>query len=240
MAIAYRYLNYWPDMRRISYIALCVTTLFLALYLTSCVSYNAGTNFQMTAVGQLEVGMTTKARVLELFGPPFKRIDAAQYRHQRVHYGDDETFLIWQYAYVSESLVQSSGRFLQVEFDATGSLIDYICSNQFGEGTTPVLLNKSNFDVLLAQRSIIPGKSTRSEVAALLGTDYTQLPFRKPGVSERWHYGYSEVSKNETVAHAGNEKKRSFYKSLNIDFDESGIVRHIKGASDFPDDLAPL
>lgn len=212
--------------------ALCLATL------TSCVSYNAGTNFQMTGVRQLEVGTTTKVQVLQLFGPPIERIDAAQYKQRRVHFGDEETVLIWRYTYLSESLMQAAVRFLQLEFDTSGRLVDLFYESDFSKDAISARAKKTNFDISLAWHSIIPGKSTRSEVTALLGSDHSVLFFNKPGVSERWYYGYSETSEAETNRYAGKKTQKIYRKSLEIDFDAEGIVLHIKGESDFPDDLA--
>ena len=226
-------------MKLISRVADRVFILCVAAVLTSCVSVKLGRSFRGAGVRQLEVGTTTKAQVVQLFGPPYTHINAVGYRLLRVHFGDDDAVLIWRYLYGSGYWpITASGRVLQVEFDAAGRLVDYYYDSRFAEDATPRPVKETNFDIFPARDRIVPGKSSRTEVAAVLGTNYAVLPFNKPGVAERWHYGYSETSKTEKSTFEGMKVNKVYSKSVNVDFDAQGIVQHLKGESDFPDDFA--
>ena len=67
------------------------------------------------------------------------------------------------------------------------------------------------------------GRTVKAEVSSLLGTNYDVLPFKKQGVAQRWYYAYSEKSRHS--------------RWLAIDFDAKGTIQHIRGESDFPEDV---
>jgi outer membrane protein assembly factor BamE (lipoprotein component of BamABCDE complex) len=202
--------------------------LFAVCFLTSCSNGQVGRNFQLSDVSRIEAGKTTKTEVLEFFGEPFTAIEVAKWKYSRVYFGDEDAVLIWRYRYESGSLIvfsaKSMVKSMQVEFDAAGRVMDYYCESTFPEDTAPKSPTTSNFDLFKARDQIRAGKTTRDDVIAILGGNYISTAFNKPGVAERWHYGYSE-------------NLQTYSKSLDVFFDSNGTVLHCKGESDFPDDL---
>ena len=206
--------------------------------LTSCASVDVGRSFPSVNIAKLQAGTTTKAQVLEMFGSPFVRIDKAQWDCPRVGFGDEETAVIFRYVHGHGNLLYSAARFLQVEFNEAGLLVDYHYSSAFRKDRTPEAPQEVNFDLFLARDRVVPGKTTRAEVSSLLGTNHVLLPFNKPGVAQRWHYGYSAPSKTDHATIAGQEIEKRYGKSVDIDLDPAGIVLHRQGESDFPEDVA--
>jgi hypothetical protein len=107
--------------------------LFIACFMTSCGSAQVGRNFQPIGASRIEMGKTTKADVLEIFGEPFTVTEVTNWKCPRAHFGHEEAALIWRYRYESSSLFSSSAKSMQVEFDAAGRVIDYDCHSTFPE-----------------------------------------------------------------------------------------------------------
>jgi outer membrane protein assembly factor BamE (lipoprotein component of BamABCDE complex) len=222
------------NLIRYSVYSLC---LFSACFLTSCGSGQVGRNFQSSGVSQIEVGKTTKTEVLEFFGEPYTTIEVAKQKRTRVHFGDEETVLIWCYIYESGSLFGSSGRDLKIEFDTGDRVVDYYYESTFSEDATAKSPTPANFDLFKARDQIMPGKTSLADVVAILGKSYVSTAFNKPGVAERWHYEYRENSKTEYTQLFGQLIRKTYVKSLDVFFDSNGIVLYCKGESDFPGDL---
>jgi outer membrane protein assembly factor BamE (lipoprotein component of BamABCDE complex) len=195
------------------------------MLLASCISASVGRNFPSASLARLEVGTTTKAEVIQQFGPPFEHIDPVNWRI--VHFGDDETALIWRYVYGQANLFQGADRSLQTEFNNAGLLVDYLYISNFREDGTANSAKETNFDIFAVRTQIIPGRTLKAEVISLMSTNYIVLQFNKPGISQRWYYAYSAQTIPKTHS-----------KWLVIDFDAKGIVQHVGGESDFPEDVA--
>jgi hypothetical protein len=127
---------------------------------------------------------------------------------------------------------------MQIEFNTAGCVIDYDCHSTFPEDAAPKSPTPANFDLFKARDQIRAGKTTRADVIAILGRSYVSTAFNKPGVAERWHYGYSENSKTEHTQLFGQRIPKCYGKSLDVFFDSIGTVLYCKGESDFSDDLA--
>jgi len=214
------------------------TILCALLLLTSCFSGSVGRNFLPANVTRLVIGTTTKAEILDQYGPPYERIDPANW--PAMHFGDDETAVILRYVYGHADLFLFDGadRFLQVEFNHSGRLVDYVYISNFSEDRTgPSVCNK-NFDVFSARTNIIPGTTFKAGVLALMGANHRVLPFNKPGIAQRWYYTYAEQSKTENTVSFGQTVPKTNEKWLAVDFDAQGMVRHVQGGSDFPEDVA--
>jgi outer membrane protein assembly factor BamE (lipoprotein component of BamABCDE complex) len=205
------------------------------MLLASCISASVGRSFPSASVAGLEVGTTTKAQVLQQFGPPYERIDTANWRI--MHFGDDETALILRYVYSHANLFQGADRSLQTEFNHAGLLVDYVYISNFREDRTTKPAKETNFDIFAARSQIIPGKTLKADVVSLMGTNYIVLPFNKPGAAQRWYYAFSEQSKTEKTTVFGQTIPITHSKWLVIDFDAQGTVQHLGGESDFPEDV---
>jgi outer membrane protein assembly factor BamE (lipoprotein component of BamABCDE complex) len=186
-------------------------------------------------VAGLEVGATTKSQILQKFGPPYERIDPANWRV--AHFGDDKTALILRYFYGEADLFQGANRSLQTEFNDAGLLVDYLYISNFQEDRTAKPTKETNFDIFVARSHIIPSKTLKTEVVSMMGTNYMVLQFNKPGVAQRWYYAYSAQSRTETTIALGQTIPIMHSKWLVIDFDAQGTVQHVRGESDFPDDI---
>ena len=208
----------------------CAAILSSSLLLTSCVSASVGRSFPAAGVSQLVVGTTTKAQVIQIFGPPYEHIDAHNW--PVLHFGDDETSVILRYVYGQAYLFEAADQSLQLEFNDAGQLVDYHYLSNFSEDKTASHAKETNFDILAARTQIIPGKTIAAEVVSLVGTNYTVLPFNKPGVASRWYFAYSGKSTTP-----GQGVSITHSKWLIVDFDAQGTVQHIRGASDFLQDL---
>jgi hypothetical protein len=207
------------------------------MLLVSCVSASVGRSFPTAGVAGLEVGVTTKTQVIQQFGPPYERIDPANWRI--VHFGDDETALIWRYAYDYGNRFQESSRSLQTEFNQAGLLVDYLYISNFQvDSTTNNPAKAANFDIFAVRTKIIPGRTLQAEVVSLMGANHMTLQFNKPGVALRWYYAYSEQSRTEKTMFLGQSIPKINNKWLVIDFDAQGTVQRVGGASDFPEDVA--
>jgi outer membrane protein assembly factor BamE (lipoprotein component of BamABCDE complex) len=206
------------------------------MLLASCISASVGRSFPSAGVTGLEVGVTTKAQVLQQFGPPYERIDPVNWRIMR--FGDDETALVLRYVYSQANLFQGADRSLQTEFNHAGLLVDYVYISNFREDRTTKPTKKTNFDIFAARSKIIPGKALKVDVVSLMGTNYMVLQFNKPGVAQRWYYACSEQSKTEKTIALGQTIPITHNKWLVIDFDAQGTVQHVGGESDFPEDVA--
>lgn len=156
-----------------------------------------------------------------------------------VHFGDEETTLIWRYDYDYANLVQESRRSLQTEFNRAGLLVDYLYISNFPEDrTTTNPASAANFDIFAVRTNIVPGRTLQAEVVSLMGANHMTLPFHKPGVALRWYYAYSEQSKTEKTVVVGQSVPTIHAKWLVVDFDAQGTVQHVGGASDFLEDVA--
>ena len=215
-----------------------LTAAGVAILLAGCVSAQIGRSFSAANVARLQVGTTTKIQVTELFGPSFVEIDQLAARKRWLRFGDEDTVIILRHMHGYGTLFDSDSRFLQTEFNAAGVLVDYHFTSTFPKEKTPHAAQETNFDLLVARNAIVPGKTSQAQVVPLLGTNYVVLPFNKPGVAQRWHYGYMERSKTEKIKIAGKSIPKFRGKSVDIDFDAGGIVVHVRGESDFPEDLA--
>jgi hypothetical protein len=210
----------------------------LAAWLVSSCG-TTGMRFNVSLVTQLEIGSATKAEVRQLFGEPHQRIDVETWQVKRLHFGDESTDIIWRYAHGSGSVVLFKHRFLQVEFDRQGRVVDYHYSSSFSKDKTPEPKTEKDFDIFAVRQSLIPGKGTRQDVERVLGKDYRVILIRKPGVAERWHYGYSGISAGQGTNAGGRQVAVFCGKSIDIDFDAAGVIKHLRGESDFPEDYAP-
>jgi hypothetical protein len=207
------------------------------MLLVSCVSANIGRSFPTAGLAGLEAGVTTKAQVIAQFGPPYERIDPANWRV--VHFGDDETALIWRYAYDEGNLFQESSRSLQTEFNQAGLLVNYLYLSNFPvDSPTNNHAKSANFDIFAVRTKIIPRRTLEAEVVSLMGANHLTLQFNKPGVALRWYYTYSEQSRTERTIVLGQSIPKTNSKWLVIDLDAQGTVQHVEGASDFPEDVA--
>jgi hypothetical protein len=110
-----RSLQHKPDssnnLKTTRFIVCYASILCGTMLLASCISASVGRSFPSASVAGLEVGTTTKAQVLQQFGPPYERIDTANWRI--MHFGDDETALILRYVYSHANLFQGADRSLQ-------------------------------------------------------------------------------------------------------------------------------
>jgi outer membrane protein assembly factor BamE (lipoprotein component of BamABCDE complex) len=205
------------------------------LTLSACVTANIGQDFGTDKVCQMRAGESTQADVARLFGAPLGKIEIADWKIPRYHFGDESTVTIWRYLQASGSLGGSSSKTLQVEFDAAGHVVDYsfLAISSKGKKT-----KTTDYDIHLAREQLVPGTSTRADVIALLGTNSIVVPFNKAGVAERLEYGYTETSKTEWTEMFGRRIQRIYGKSLSIQLDSEGRVVSIRGVSDFPEDIA--
>lgn len=204
------------------------------VWLSSCAS--VGENFQLDAINHLRVGETTMSLARMELGPPFVEIDVAEWRKDRVHFGDESTVALWRYLYARGTLGHARARFLQVEFDSAGKVSDYYYASDFGEDGVAEARDR-DFDLFVVRERVIPGKTTRAEVTSLLGESFRLMTIHKPGVAERRHYEYSAKLPADSAGSPPSGGKRNFGKSVAIDFDARGIVVDVRGESDFPADL---
>lgn len=206
----------------------------VAVVLTSCVSATVGRSFDPAGVSRLQVGSTTKAEAIRLFGAPTVSIETANWPSRPAHFGDANTALIWRYFYGHSRLFIGSSRGLQVEFDSKGILVDYHFQDE-SRGSKPN--SDGDFDFYAARDRIVPGKTTQDEVRSLLGDRYAVVDFKQLGVAARWSFVHLERSKTEYVTFAGQRLKQTYGRSVQVDFGSQGIVLHVQGESDFPQDL---
>lgn len=203
---------------------------------------SSGRRFDLASAHNLRVGETTMAEVRSLFGNPYAEIDAAIWKGGVMHFGDDDTRKMWYYRYGTPSVpvVAASGAgghlwSLEVDLDSDGRVTDYWCSNNCdwpyfarairGQGT--------DFDILWVKENLLPQKATKLEVLSYLGDAYRVMSINKPGVQERWHYGYIGFEK---ASLAGTAVDRCYQKSVDIDFDVDGVVVSVRGQSNFSED----
>jgi outer membrane protein assembly factor BamE (lipoprotein component of BamABCDE complex) len=203
--------------------------LFFAVLLSSCISVDMGRDIPADKVAKLRVGVTSRPQVIELLGNPYERVEAINERGA-IHFGDTDTVVILRYESAHADLFSQNGAYLEADFNGSGMLVDY----QYIDGGKT---KDADFNILNARNRIVPGKSTKADVAALLGANYTVLPFNNPGVAQRWYFAHSESSQTETCVIAGVSVPKTYVKSLFVDFDAAGIVQHVRGKSDFPRDL---
>jgi outer membrane protein assembly factor BamE (lipoprotein component of BamABCDE complex) len=206
------------------------------LLLASCASVNLGRDFSNEQAGSLRVGESTKAEVLQKFGSPVVSIVVADWKYRRFHFGDEKTTHIWRYLFGHSTLLGSSGKSLQVEFDAAGKVTDYVADRSLAEAAAKNEKSR-NFDLFKARDQIIPGKTRKADVFTLLGTNCVTEAFNQPLVSERIRYSYTEQSKEEWGYELGVKVHKIYGKSLNLLINAEGCVLASKGESDFPEDL---
>ena len=193
-------------------------------------------NFPTTKLENLQIGMTTASQVAEMFGPPEAGREKSSAMHTRIHFGDEDAKQVWRYFYASGNSSHLQVRSLQVEFDANSILTDYIFRSSQKPDVTKIGSKRLNLDLLLVRNKIQPGRNNGLEVTSLLGSNYIVLPYYKPGIAERRYYVYSEVPN-------GNRSTRqqvvdgTHRKSLIVDLDSQGLVQHMRGESDFPEDV---
>jgi outer membrane protein assembly factor BamE (lipoprotein component of BamABCDE complex) len=208
----------------------------VALLLASCASANLGRDFSTEQIGSLRVGETTKAEVLQKFGAPLVSIVVADWKCRRVHFGDEQTTHIWRYLFGHGNLLGSSGKSLQVEFDASGRVIDYVVDRSLAEAAARNEKAR-NFDLFKARDQIIPGKTPKADVLTLLGTNCVSEAFNQPLIAERIRYSHTQPAQEEWVYDFGVKARKIYGKSLNLLIDSEGRVLAVKGESDFVEDL---
>lgn len=222
---------------KLSNVARFLATFMLLFLLPACATVGRG--FDLGSVATVRVGETTMSEVRSQFGSPTTEIDVATWDYKRMHFGDETTRTIWRYLYAKGTIGSARSKFLQVDFDESGRVADYYYSSSF-KGDKTESAAKRDFDIFLAKERIVEGTTSKPEVLSLLGDSYRVIPINKPGTAERWHYGFSAKSADETTTmhtSAGAVTIDKIYgKSLDIDFDSRGIVCDIRGESDFPAD----
>jgi hypothetical protein len=209
--------------------------------LTSCASL--GQQFRLGGVDQITIGSTKMSEARAALGDPLREVDMTKFDVKRMHFGDEKTTTTWIYLYASGSALAANSRVLTVDFDHDGVVADYSYTSTYGEDKIdlPKDWGKNNFDIFMARKEIIPGKTTREEVLSLLGNYARVMTIRKPGVKDRWVYFYEEKSKDEKIVVArtlfGNEEiEKEYSKHVSIDFNPRDIVVDIRGGSSFPAD----
>lgn len=207
-----------------------------ALLLTSCISANVGRDFSTDQISSLRIGETTKADVLQRFGSPFAPIVVADWKLRRIHFGDEQTTHIWRYLFGHGNLLGATGKSLQVEFDASGRVTDYIADYSLAEANARNAKTR-DFDLFKARNQIIPGQTRKAEVFALLGTNCVVEAFNQPGAAERIRYDHTQRSEAEWTYEFGVKTYKVNGKSLLLRIDTEGRVTAMRGESTFPMDL---
>lgn len=209
-----------------------LTALSPVVFLASCVT--VGSSFDSAPVRRICIGQSTMADVRAMLGNPRVVIDVATWDCKRMHFGDENAKTFWRYYYARATIGGARVRFLQVDFDEREGVTDYYFSSSFQNDKTTEP-EERDFDILLAKEQIVPGKTAQAEVLKLLGDNYAVVNVNKPGTSERWYYLFTRQSGEKQT---GSGVEKTYVKSLRIDFDKNGTVAHIRGASDFPADMA--
>jgi outer membrane protein assembly factor BamE (lipoprotein component of BamABCDE complex) len=174
----------------------------------------AGGGFIRPAPEALQLGGTTQPEVVKLMGPPAARETMVR---------NGKNIEILSYAYVTEAEKRHgdptviAGRTLNLFFHE-----ERLIGHEF---TSTIAADHTDFE-LRKMRAIVKGKSTREDVAALLGRPSGLIAFPLVNTpSAAMLYAYRE---NRRVPFGA---PMTFTKTLLISFDERGIVNDLSYAT---------